>query len=342
MQEIGTGPTLQVTIHRALLKNDMLQVFKDPEILHYNLDITVIAHNGREEEGKGQGVIKEVLTSFWNECFSSLTVGAVEKVPCVQHDYQRSEWEALGRVIVYGYFVAKYFPIGLCRAFVCTMLFGEECLTPEFLIQSFKLYISVEDQKIVDKSLGADFDPSDDDLLDFLSSLKCYRCPTEENIKCLMYELAHQEIVQKPRYIMDCLAPIVSALRVFPSFQTLKDLEEFYGAKKPSAKKVIKLLSANPTTTAEQSSLDFFKKYVRNLDGGELSTLLQFLTGSNIITCDTIEITFTTLQGTGRRPIVHTCGPSLELPSTFLCYNELAEEFAALLQDKESWSFNIV
>lgn len=81
---------------------------------------------------------------------------------------------------------------------------------------------------------------------------------------------------------------------------------------------------------------------MRNLGGGELSTLLQFLSGSNMITCDNIEVKFTTLEGTGRRPIVHTCGPSLELPSTYVCYNELAEEFAALLHDKESWSFNIV
>lgn len=67
-----------------------------------NPNISIIAHNGREEEGKGQRVIKEVLISFRNERFSSLTVGAVEKVPCVRHDYQRPEWEALGRVICVG------------------------------------------------------------------------------------------------------------------------------------------------------------------------------------------------------------------------------------------------
>ena len=69
---------------------------------------------------------------------------------------------------------------------------------------------------------------------------------------------------------------------------------------------------------------------------------MQVLTRSNIIVSETITVTFTTLDGTARRPVVHTCGPSLELPSTYQCYNELAEEFTALLNDKESWSFNIV
>lgn len=157
-----------------------------------------------------------------------------------------------------GYFVAKYFPSTLCRAFVSSMLFGEENLTPEFLIEFFILYLSVEDQKVVDKLLGVDFEPTDEDLLDFLSCFKCYKSPTEKNIKSIMYELAHQEIVQKPRCIIDCLVPIVSTLRLFPCFQTLKDLDPLYATKKPSAKKVIKLLSANPSTAAEQSSFDFF------------------------------------------------------------------------------------
>ena len=116
----------------------LLQILKDPEILHCNLDITIVAHNGREEEGKGQGVLREVLTSFWTECFRCLTVGSMEKVPCTRHVYQKTEWEAFGLTIAYGYFVVNYHP----RAFVATVLFREEGLNPEFLIESLKLFIS--------------------------------------------------------------------------------------------------------------------------------------------------------------------------------------------------------
>ncbi|KAK2559076.1 hypothetical protein P5673_018721 [Acropora cervicornis] len=318
MQELGTGPTLAVTLHRAFLKNAILQLFKDPKIMHYNLDITIKSLSGREEEGKGVGVIREVLTIFWNECFSSLTVGAIEKVPCVRHDYKRSEWD---------------WPCS-CLWIFC----GKESLAPDCLFESFKLFISEEDRQVVDKSLGKDFDPNDDDLLEFLSSFRCYKSPTLNNIKTLMNELAFQEIVQKPGYIVDCLSLVLAALRVFPPFEG----EPFYIAKKPSPKKVIKLLSVYPQPGAEQNSFDYLKQYIKTLPSGELENPLQFLTGSNIITCENIDVTFTTLDGTTRRPVVHTCGPSLELPSTYHCYNELQEEFTALLHDKESWSFNIV
>ena len=62
----------------------------------------------------------------------------------------------------------------------------------------------------------------------------------------------------------------------------------------------------------------------------------SLLTGSNVIVCETISVTFTTLDGSTRRPIVHTCGPTLELPSTYQCYNELAEVFMALRNAKDS------
>ena len=137
--------------------------------------------------------------------------------------------------------------------------------TPDCLFKSFKLLISEEDRQLVDKTLGKDFDPTDDDLLEFLSSLRCYKSPTLDNIKTLMNELSFQEIVQKPRYIVDCLSPVLAALRVFPPFQTLNDLEQFYVAKKPSPEKVIKLLSADPQPGAEQNSFDYQEPMSRSL-----------------------------------------------------------------------------
>ena len=131
-------------------------------------------------------------------------------------------------------------------------------------------------------------------------------------------------------------------MRFYTPFQTLHYLQQFYLVKKQTVKKVINLLSSNPAPGAEQNSLGHFKRFVKNLSDNDLVGLLQFLTGSNIIVCETISVTFTTLDGNTRRPIVHTCEPTLELPSAYQCYNELAEEFMALLNAKDFWSFNIV
>ena len=50
-------PLKPVTIHRALLEEDMIDIFRDPQILEYDVDITIIGHNGKEEEGRESGVL---------------------------------------------------------------------------------------------------------------------------------------------------------------------------------------------------------------------------------------------------------------------------------------------
>ena len=160
-QEISHGerPLKPVTVHRALLKGEMIEIFRDPSILQYEVDFTIIGHTGVEEEGQGSGVLIGVLRTFCYECFSSLSVGALGNVPSVRHGYQKGEWEAIDRIIVYGYSFAKYFSIALSPAFVASVFFGEETLTPEFLIESFKSYMSQDESKVLEKALGNDFDP---------------------------------------------------------------------------------------------------------------------------------------------------------------------------------------
>ena len=73
----------------------------------------------------------------------------------------------------------------------------------------------------------------------------------------------------------------------------------------------------------------------------------HFLTGSNVIACESFLVTCTFIMlggggGAGRRPIIKTCGPILELPSTYQSCSELAEEFSSFINEKGAWSFNIV
>lgn len=329
-------------LHRALLKDDLIELFSDPTMINVNLNVTVIGNDGNIEDGIGEGVIREILTSFWQLVYHSLTVGTQEKVPCIRHELQKTQWEAIARVIVFGVKRYNYFPIFLSRAVIASVLFGEESISNSFLLESFLLYVSAEERETIQTALGDNFDPNDEDLLDFLSNFKCYTKVTEENISRVIHELAHQELLQKPRYIIDCFIPILSVLRAYPGFQNLEGLKETYLEKKPTPKKIIKLLDANPQNEPERMALDHLKRYIRSLDGQAVSQFFSFLTGGNVITCESILVTFSLLDGAGRRPVIRTCGPILELPSTYQSYSELAEEFSSLINEKGAWSFNIV
>ena len=51
--------TQSIILHRAVLKDSMIQAFKDSEILCVNLDVTIISNNREEEERKGDGVFRD-------------------------------------------------------------------------------------------------------------------------------------------------------------------------------------------------------------------------------------------------------------------------------------------
>jgi len=97
----------------------------------------------------------------------------------------------------------------------------------------------------------------------------------------------------------------------------LKAIDKFYDAKNPTGKKVCSLLTASPQNDGERDALSHLKRFVRGLDVGNLGKFLKFLTGSDLLIVDKIDVNFIKPESEfSRRPIAHTCSLYLELPST--------------------------
>ncbi len=137
---------------------------------------------------------------------------------------QRDEWQALARVILYGFCMLNYYPLRLSPVIISSCFFGEEILSRQFLLEAFHKYVTSEDQK---------------------TAWKCCRAPTKDNTKDIIFELAHQELVQKPRYVVHCWAPIINRLQFNESFQTLDGVLRLFMEKQPTAKKVLKTLEGH-------------------------------------------------------------------------------------------------
>ena len=70
---------------------------------------------------------------------------------------------------------------------------------------------------------------------------------------------------------------------------------------------------------------------IGNMNVNEGHNLLRFVTGSSVCSSTGITITFNSLSGLGRRPIPHTCDCVLELPSTYMNYDDFYNEFLSYL-----------
>lgn len=190
----------------------MIEEFLDEGVLQHRIEMVFIDERGEIEKGRGAGVIREGLSIFWREFANSLTSGAAEKVPCLRHDYQSEQWQSVARILVVGFKQEKYFPIMLSKGFIASCLFGEGQLTKECLLESFNHFLSRGDQETLSSCLGDDqCDPSEnDEVMDVLSTYKCYRRVTKESLPKIIEELAHQELIQRPRYVSNSWAPIIT------------------------------------------------------------------------------------------------------------------------------------
>ena len=116
------------------------------------------------------------------------------------------------------------------------------------------------------------------------------------------------------------------------------DLFTIYCAQTVSVETVLGMLeNAVGTNANEERILCYLRQYVGSMNSDTLSSFLKFVTGSTVCSSPTIEISFNSLSGSARRPIAHTCAPSLELSWTYNTYLEFVEEMDMCLSNPYAW-----
>ncbi|KAJ8307616.1 hypothetical protein KUTeg_014832 [Tegillarca granosa] len=317
---------ITLRIHRGSALNDMVTFFKDPEITDAIIDAKMVLPNGKEETADGDGVLRDCFTEFWSEFYEQCTEGHNLKVPVLRHDFQLDEWTAVARIIRKGYEISGYWPISILPAIF------EECIHGHIesnLIDLFVEYLSPVESHIV-KTAISDFQATDqDDLLEFLDSHSCRKSVNSENILPIIVELAQLELIQQPRYIIDCFR---SELRLLGRSVTPCMLQDFYQSLKPNTKNVLaSLIFPDNLSNAERECVSYLKRYIKELDGEKLKAFLRFCTGADVLLNTKTTVEFIDVDGYTRSPIAHTCGRILKIPSTYESFTVFRSEFNYLL-----------
>ena len=179
-----------------------------------NIRFLIIDPQGNEEMGVGNEVLRDVYTSFWKEAANSLLIGEIERVPYVQHDLFKYEWEATGKILLKGYIDTGYFPVILSKAFVLYTLFGKDGVYN--LLSSLFLYLSSIEANMLKGLLAEESDIdyfSSNKFYEFLEQFKVRSLVTKSIIKEKLAEVARQELSQKPHIIIACWKPMFNLLR---------------------------------------------------------------------------------------------------------------------------------
>lgn len=94
-------------------------------------------------------------------------IGESGRVPHVSHNFNRKKWEAVTRILCKGFIEYSYFPVKLSQSFLLSCLFGEKAISKSKLLESFKLYVSKDEAKIISRCMSDEISLDDCELIEF-------------------------------------------------------------------------------------------------------------------------------------------------------------------------------
>jgi len=177
--------------------------------------------------------------------------------------------------------------------------------------------------------------------LEVLDNHSCKKNPTASNISGIVHELAHKELVQEPKFIIDCWKDV---LQPSPFGKvTSTELRDLYNEAIPTSKKVIQRLRINPTSVTQNETANHIKRYLREADRSTLEAFLRFCTGSDLLVHSNREITieFTEMSEFELRPIGRTFSQTLLLGEHYSNYPEFRAEMNCVMKSN-IWVFDFV
>lgn len=277
------------------------------------------------------GVSREVYTAFWEQ-FLEQGEGETERVPRLRPDFSEAEWQAVGHIWVKGFVDHGVMPVKLSVAFILACISGIDSVDTDILMSSFLNYLPSIERSAVEKALQGTMEESDqEDLLDLFTRMGSHFLPPKNSMKSAIETMAHKAILQEPKYIADCFSTPMSLVKLkLPDKESVLSLREL---KKATGKRVMQLLETTNVVLSqrEQATFNHLQCYVKNADQAKAEKILRFCTGSSVICVDKIMVCFNVETGLNRRPVAHTCGATLEVPSTYSSYPEFRTEFDNIL-----------
>ena len=184
------------------------------------------------------------------------------------------------------------------------------------------------------------------DLLSALSGFDCRKAPSIDTFSRVIHDISNHLFIRKPcAFINDVRAGIPEVHQGFWRALSCHDFYDMYMSMQATPAKVLSMLSeVTPSTPKEETVLSYLCQYIGNMRRKELQIFLRFVTGSSVCTASRLTVCFNNVEGLARRPVVHTCGYTIELSTTYASYSEFSQEFSSILSSKEAqmWSMDCV
>ena len=163
-----------------------------------------------------------------------------------------------------------------------------------------------------------------------------------DTISRVIHDILNQLFIRKPCvFINDVRAGIPEVHQGFWRALSYHDFYDMYMSMSMSMQatpaKVLSMLSEVTPSTPKEEAVSYLCQYIGNMRRKELRV-------SSVCIASRLTVCFNNVEGLARRPVVHTCGYTIELSTTYASYSEFSQEFSSILSSKEAqmWSMDCV
>lgn len=326
--------------------DDVLSVYKDPEILNKKLNVTFLGEIGQDMGG----LTKELFCLFWQLSEERFFKGEDVIVPYIPLHKKRSEkgnLEVLGRVLTHMAILTKTVPTKISRSVFSVL--ADRQIQKNDVLNDF-LSVSTEEERGIIKMGLTNFYGLNKNQLEFLqtffTSNDLYEVPKKNDFREQILTIAEDVLVEKPRELILAMRngiPFDLLMTVWRPLtrEALCVLLQKEAATVDNVVNVITTEENLDLSNKEEKTLHFLKSYIYSLKENRdlLTTFLIFVTGSANAPRN-LKVTFNDLSSSLRRPIVHTCSNVLELSTSYNTFQEFKKEMTLYLRSEYSLQYS--
>lgn len=300
------------------------------------------------------GVCRDMFSSFFEAMYNVVFDGNVLLTPVVHPQIDLQMLSAIGTIISHSYLTSGILPLRIAFPSLARCILGmsvvvsDHVLTETFIDSlsphEAECFKEAFDQIKQNPGCKAFTDVLTSKLLAVVSRFGCRQNPTPAKLKQMLAQIASFEFQMKPAVAISAIHQGIPSIH-HPFWQKLgvAGLLTIYRAQSVTPARVLKMLEDQEGSTAnEERILGYLRQFIASLSQEDIRLFLRFCTGSTVCTGSDLQVSFNALEGLSRRPIAHTCEPSLELPVTYTTFPEFVTEFKAYLANEQSWIMDAI
>ena len=324
----GLLPGRIVLIDRHDVVKELLALYKDDGILCTKLSLSFV-----DETALGDGVLREVFSTFWDSFLARFCEGNRQFVFVPRPSLTDEDYVAVGRIITHQFVLTGTFPVQVAEAQIIQTMFGQ--VSEDCLVSSFLQLLPERERQILCKAQEKDGLFPTDAIVDILSEYNVTSIPTANSLPQIIKQVSRSEMIHKPFFLLE---KIRQGMGNFWIDITKGEMEEIYRQTTPNAANVTESLDCVISDKKEEQVAAWLVRYLKAADSKMLCRFLRFCTASDMLVPNKrIAVRFENMSEAAMRPKAMTCFCSLLLPKGYNSFAHFSANLDFYLTNTTFW-----